>query len=137
LGKEPGVIVFLCLLVVSVTLLSGFYPAVILSGFKPVLVLKNQAYANTGKTRSAYLRKSLTVSQFVIAQVFIIATILVSKQISHSLNKSLGFRKDAIINFRTNFYDTVQTHRLVLLDKIKAIPEVAMVSLGNDAPSSS
>jgi putative ABC transport system permease protein len=31
------------------------------------------------KTRSAWLRKSLTVSQFVIAQVFIIGTLLVSQ----------------------------------------------------------
>jgi len=56
-------------------------------------VLKNQAYSNTGKTRSAWLRKSLTVFQFVIAQVFIIATLLVSKQISYALNKDLGFKK--------------------------------------------
>jgi len=134
--EQPGIILFLLSLVIAVTILSGFYPALILSSYQPVLVLKNQAYSNTGKSRSAWLRKSLTVSQFVIAQVFIIATILVSKQISYSLNKELGFKKDAIINFRTNFYDTVQSHRLVLLDKIKSIPEVAIVSLDNDAPSS-
>jgi putative ABC transport system permease protein len=134
--EQPGILLFLLLLVLSVTVLSGFYPAIVLSSYQPVLVLKNQAYSNTGKSRSAWLRKSLTVSQFVIAQVFIIATILVSKQISYSLNKDLGFKKDAIVNFNTNYYDTVQSHRLVLLDKIKAIPEVAMVSLSNNPPSS-
>jgi ABC-type antimicrobial peptide transport system permease subunit len=136
LGKEPGVIVFLCLLVVSVTLLSGFYPAVILSGFKPVLVLKNQAYANTGKTRSAYLRKSLTVSQFVIAQVFIIATILVSKQISYSLNKDLGFKKDAILYFSSNYRDNVPGNRDVLKNKLAALPCIAKISMSNTPPSS-
>ena len=134
--KQPGIILFLLILVLAVTVLSGFYPAIVLSSYQPVLVLKNQAYSNTGKSRSAWLRKSLTVSQFVIAQVFIIATILVSKQISYSLHKNLGFKKDAIINFTTNFYDTVQSHRFVLLDKIKAIPEVSMVSLGSNPPSS-
>ncbi len=136
LAKQPGVLIFLGILILTVTLLSGFYPALILSGYKPVLVLKNQAYTSTGKTRSAFLRKSLTISQFVIAQVFIMATILVSKQISYSLSKDMGFKKDAIVYFRTNYYDTVRNHKYILLDKLKAIPEIAMVSLSNNPPSS-
>lgn len=133
---QPGVLIFLIILIIIVTVLSGFYPAMILSGYKPVLVLKNQAYANTGRTRSAWLRKSLTISQFVIAQVFIMATIVVSKQISYSLNKDMGFKKDAIVYVNTNFYDTVQSHKYVLLNKIRSIPEVAMVSLATSPPSS-
>ena len=136
LTEQPGIILFLVALMIVVTLLSGFYPALILSGYKPVLVLKNQAYSNTGKTRKVWLRKSLTISQFVIAQVFIMATILVSKQIHYSLNKDMGFKKDAIIYFNTNYYDTVQTHKAVLMDKIKAIPGIAMVSLCTNPPSS-
>ena len=98
-------------LVIVVTLISGFYPAIFLSAYKPVLVLKNQAYNNTGKTRNALLRKSLTVSQFVIAQVFIMGVILVSKQITYSLNKDMGFKKDAIVYMQTNYYDTVTAHK--------------------------
>lgn len=136
LTANPGIIVFLSILILLVTLVSGFYPAMILSGYKPVLVLKNQAYANTGKTRSAWLRKSLTISQFVIAQVFIMATILVSKQISYSLNKDMGFKKDAILYISTNYHDTVQGHKYILMDKLRAIPGIAMVSLSNNPPSS-
>ncbi|WP_431216419.1 hypothetical protein ACQ86N_18440 [Puia sp. P3] len=106
-----------------------------LSGFRPVLVLKNQAFSGTGKTRSAWLRKSLTVSQFVIAQVFIIATLLVSKQISYALNKDLGFKKDAIISFRVN-YRQPPNKKSLLLDKLKAIPGVAMASINSNPPSS-
>ena len=131
----PDITLFLCILVLVVSLLSGFYPALVLSSFKPVLVLKNQSSSNSGKTRNLWLRKTLTVSQFVIAQVFIIGTLLVSKQISYTLNKDLGFKKDAIIYLHTNYYDTTQSHRFVLLDKLKAIPEIAMISLGNDPPS--
>ena len=36
--RQPDIMLFLCALVITVTLLSGFYPAIILSGFKPVLV---------------------------------------------------------------------------------------------------
>lgn len=136
LTEEPNIILFLVVLMIVVTLLSGFYPALILSGYKPVLVLKNQAYAGTGKTRKAWLRKSLTISQFVIAQVFIMATVLVSKQIHYSLNKDMGFKKEAILYFNTNYYDTVRNHKNVLMDKLKAIPGISMVSLCTNPPSS-
>lgn len=132
---SPNIILFLILLVLIVSLLSGFYPALVLSSFKPVLVLKNQSASGSGKTRNLWLRKTLTVSQFVIAQVFIIGTLLVSRQISYTLNKDLGFKKDAIIYLHTSYYDTVQSHRFVFMDKLKAIPEIAMISLGNDPPS--
>jgi putative ABC transport system permease protein len=135
-AANPNVMVFLFVLMIIVTLLSGFYPALILSGFKPVLVLKNQAYAGTARTRSAWLRKSLTISQFVIAQVFIMATILVSKQIQYSLSKDMGFKKGAILYLNTNYYDTVRDHKYVLMDKLRAIPEIAMVSLCTNPPSS-
>ena len=133
LFSQPGVIAFLGILVLAVTLLSGIYPALVLSGFKPILVLKNQAYS--GRTRSAWLRKSLTVSQFVIAQVFIIATLLVSKQISYVLNKDLGFKKDAVVYFRTNSRDSA-IKKTVLLNKLKAIPGIAMISISSNPPSS-
>ncbi|MEI9806851.1 MAG: hypothetical protein WDO16_02615 [Bacteroidota bacterium] len=45
-------------------------------------MIKNQSQVQSGKTRKAVLRRSLTISQFVVAQFFIIAAILVSKQYS-------------------------------------------------------
>ena len=132
---QPGIIGFLLLLVLVVTVLSGVYPALVLSGFKPVLVLKNQSFANTGQTRTAWLRRSLTVSQFVIAQVFIIGTLLVSRQISYAINKDLGFKRDAILYFRTN-YRQEAGKKPVLLDKLRSIPGVALVSISNNPPSS-
>ncbi|HXB05774.1 MAG TPA: ABC transporter permease, partial [Puia sp.] len=133
---EPGVIVFLIILILVVTVLSGIYPALVLSGFKPVLVLKNQAFAGTSKTRSAWLRKSLTVFQFVIAQVFIIGTLLVAKQISYALNKDLGFKRDAIVYLRTDYHEAARKKKPVFLEMLKAIPGVAMVSNSSNPPSS-
>ena len=133
--QQPEIIGFLLILVVVVTFLSGVYPALVLSGFKPVQVLKNQAFSNGGQTRTAWLRKSLTVSQFVIAQVFIIGTILVSRQISYALNKDLGFKRDAIVYFRVNDRE-VGEKKAVLLDKLRAMPGIALVSLASDPPSS-
>lgn len=133
--SQPVVFVFLLLLVIVVSTLAGFYPAIMLSSYKPVLALKNQAYINTSQSRNAWLRKGLTISQFVIAQVFIIATLLVSKQINYSLNKNIGIKKDAIIYFG-NYTDASPAKKKVLVDKLKAIPGVAMVSLSMDPPAS-
>ena len=125
------VLLFLCALCVVVSLLAGIYPALVLSQFQPVAVLKSQVNTVASKV---WLRKTLTISQFVVAQVFIIATIIVSKQIHYSISKDLGFRKDAILIANTPFYDVAGTRRQALQEKIAAIPEVAMVSRGNREP---
>ena len=134
--KQPGLIVFMVLLTIGVSILSGFYPALVLSGYKPVSVLKNQASNNNSKTRNAWLRKSLTVTQFVIAQFFIMATILVSKQIYYALHKDLGFKKDAIVNITTPFKSINTNKQEVFMNKINAIPQIEMISVGGAPPSS-
>ena len=95
----------------------------------------NRSALNTGQTRSAWLRKSLTVSQFVIAQVFIIGTLLVSRQITYALHKDLGFKRDAVLYFRVNYRDSAEK-KTVLFDKLKAMPGVALVSIASNPPSS-
>ena len=133
---QPAIILFLAVLTIMVSLLSGFYPALILSGYKPVLVLKNQAHSNSGRTRNAWLRKSLTVTQFVIAQFFIMATVLVSKQICYALHKDLGFKKDAIIIINSPWKNRETGRNLVFLNKLRSMPQVNLVSTGRDAPIS-
>lgn len=125
------VLLFLCGLCVVVTLLAGIYPALVLSRFQPVAVLKTQVNATGGKV---WLRKTLTISQFVVAQFFIIATLIVSKQIHYSLSRDLGFRKNAIIVANTPFHDARDNNRRALQEKIAAIPEVEMVSRGSYTP---
>jgi ABC-type antimicrobial peptide transport system permease subunit len=64
------------------------------------------------------------------------ATMMVSKQIYYSLNKDMGFKKEAIVYLQTNYNDTVKANKHVLLEKLRAIPEIAMVSLSTNPPSS-
>lgn len=136
--QQPQIAVFLAMLTLAVTLLSGFYPALVLSGYKPAQVLKNQFNANTGKTRKAWLRKTLTVSQFVIAQVFFMGTVLVSKQIHYALTKDLGFRKEAILSFSlpSAFSGKVGTKQAVLQTELQAMPQISRMSIGGQPPSS-
>jgi len=63
-----------------------------------------------------------------------IATIVVSRQIDYSLNAGMGFEKNAIVYFDTNYGDT-EAHRVILRDKINAIPGVSMVSRSNPPAS--
>ncbi|MFZ1799212.1 MAG: ABC transporter permease, partial [Chitinophagaceae bacterium] len=126
---QPGVILFLLTTMVLVSLVSGIYPALILSSYKPITVLKNQHAVGSGNTGRLFFRKTLTISQFVIAQVFIIATIIVGKQIHLELNKDMGFKKEAIIYFGTNYKDTSGAKRQVLFQKFSSIPQIANVSL--------
>ena len=133
---QPDIFLFLLALIVVVGVLSGFYPALLLSGYKPVLVLKNQAQSGSSKTRNAWLRKSLTVSQFVIAQFFIMATLLVSKQIYYALHKDLGFKKDAIVYADTPYKTRKAATNKVMAEKLRTLPGVEMVSVGFPPPSS-
>ncbi|HEY4207697.1 MAG TPA: FtsX-like permease family protein, partial [Puia sp.] len=133
---QPEILGFAVVLLILVSLLSGFYPAMVLSSYRPVTVLKSQLPSDSGSNRRQWLRKTLTVGQFVVAQVFIIGTLLVGKQIKYALDKDLGFRKDAVVYFETSRQDTVRSHRSVLIQKLQAIPGIAMVSLSSDIPSS-
>ena len=134
LFSQPSVFVFLFLLTLGVSFISGLYPALILSRYKPVLVLKNQFSKSGSDTSHVWIRKALTVSQFIIAQFFVIATMMVSKQINYSLNTDLGFNKDGIITFDIP-RDTVASHTQQLLNEINAIPEVEAASSGFLSPA--
>ena len=98
---QPGLMIFIVLLTIVVSLASGFYPAIVLSNYKPLQVLKDQAHSRKGKTSGVLLRKSLTVVQFAIAQFFIMATLLVSKQVYYALHRDLGFNKAGILTVST------------------------------------
>ncbi|MGY4538611.1 putative ABC transport system permease protein [Mucilaginibacter sp. UYNi724] len=131
---HPIIILFIFLLVLIVSFVAGFYPAMVLSGYKPITVLKNQS-ADASTTRNARLRKMLTVSQLIIAQFFIMAAILISKQVHYALNKDLGFKKDAIVYVQLPSKSTVGKKQ-VFMNQVKSLPKVQMLSLGGDVPSS-
>ena len=132
----PFVLGFLVILLLSVTLLAGFYPAWILSSANTVGVLKNRAYTGTNQTRRTWLRKGLIVSQFVIAQFFVIGAMMVSKQIHFMLNKDLGFSKQAVLSIRYPFSEHSVDHKKYVQHEMTRIPGIQKVVQSNDLPSS-
>ena len=133
---QPGIIAFLFALLVAVTALAGFYPALVLSRYKPVLVLKNQAFTDSPATRGLWLRKTLTVFQFTIAQFFIMATIIVGRQIHYSINTDLGYKKDAIVTVHTPWtFGQKDTRRPLLLEKLRHLPGIELACTGSFSPA--
>ncbi len=129
---DPQILSFLVLITVVTSILSGLYPAWVISSYTPVASLKNQV--SNGQSRTAFLRKALITFQFTASQVFILGTIIVATQSKFMLNKDMGFKKDAIINFYTNWDEIENGKRDVFMNKLKQIPEIEMISLG-DTPA--
>jgi ABC-type antimicrobial peptide transport system permease subunit len=86
---------FLLILLVGVTLLSGFYPGLILAGFQPNLALKGKL--SQQHVGSFSLRRGLVVAQFAIAQLLILCMLVITNQMRYSMNADLGFRQEAIV----------------------------------------
>jgi putative ABC transport system permease protein len=126
---EPRIFGFLVLITIVTSILSGLYPAWIISSYTPVASLKNQV--SNGQSRTAFLRKALITFQFTASQVFILGTIIVATQSKFMLNKDMGFKKDAIVNFTTDWDDLSSGRRDVLINKLNQMPEIEMVSLGD------
>ncbi|MFD2933675.1 permease prefix domain 2-containing transporter [Spirosoma flavum] len=116
-------LLFLATVVVTTSLLAGFYPSWILSSYVPALTLKGQS-ALKG-SQKGYLRKGLIVFQFAVSLVFIIGTLMVGRQLNFMRNKDLGFSTDAIIEVHTLRDDK----SLVLAQKIKQLSGVERVTM--------
>ena len=88
-------VAFLFSIIIIVTFLSGFYPALVLSGFSPITVLKSKLASTTAGGLS--MRRGLVVFQFTVAQALILGTLIVVSQMNFFQNASMGFDKDAIV----------------------------------------
>ncbi|WP_114939137.1 ABC transporter permease [Mucilaginibacter endophyticus] len=126
---------FLFALLIVVTLSAGLYPAIILSGYRPTSVLSGFSDKAGGNSRGILLRRSLSVMQFVIAQFFIMVTLLVNKQVFYALHKDMGFRKAGIINISTPLNLRNTNKQQLFKDKISNIPQIELMSTGSEPPA--
>jgi predicted permease len=134
LVQSPSILVFLLLAGLGVTLLGGLYPAFVLSGFDPVRAIKN----NLGNQKGGglFLRRGLVVFQFMIAQLMMIAMIVVMEQIDFLKRIPLGFDKDAIALVTLPTDSVSQARFAYTKERILALPGVIAASLCSDAPTS-
>ena len=94
---------------------SGIYPALVLSGFDPIAVLKHRF--NIGGR--SWFGRVLIVGQFVVAILFLIATLVMSRQLTFLKEKNLGLNESQVvlINPRYSSTDRQQRHRILQLFK--------------------
>jgi putative ABC transport system permease protein len=130
---DPVLLSFLLGIIISVTLLSGLYPAMVLSGFNPISALKNKIVA--GRTSGISLRRALVVFQFCIAQVLVIGTLVIIHQMSYFKNKSLGFDKDAILTVPFPGDSLSKSKLSTLRDQLLSQPGIKDISYSFASPS--
>lgn len=123
---------FLATLTVCTALMSGAYPAWILSRFNPAAVLKGNLSAMGSSASSA--RKYLVVFQFLIAQILIIATLVVSDQMQYFRSKPLGFTHSAVVNVELPIRSNAR--REAFRTRLQGIAGIENISMSFGSPTS-
>jgi ABC-type antimicrobial peptide transport system permease subunit len=109
-------------------LLGTLYPAVSLSAFRPLQIIKNDL--PLGRTRGFSLRKSLTVFQFAIVQLFVIGAIVVAAQMNFFRSKELGFSSEAVVMVPVPQFDKIDAFKNSVLQN----KDVDEVTIGSGPP---
>ncbi|MBV6443300.1 MAG: hypothetical protein EPGJADBJ_05034 [Saprospiraceae bacterium] len=132
--SNPAIWAFLLALTLVVSLLSGFYPAMVLAGFNPIKALKSNTSPNSAG--GGTLRKSLVVLQFVIAQGLIVGTLITVSQLDFIRKMDLGFQPDLVYTVNVS-YDSSSAPRFeTFKQQLLQLAGVESVGYGSDVPSS-
>ena len=126
-------LLFLLSVAVLVIGLAGFYPAVVLSGFNVIEAIKNRISAKTIGGLS--MRRTLVVVQFAIAQMLIVGTLVVVKQMQFFRTRPMGFDQTAVALLKLPGYDAYVSMQSSLKKSILDIPGVEAASLTNEGPT--
>ncbi len=124
-------LLFLGLIFLLVTFLSGSYPGLVLARFQPVLALKSKL--SQKHIGGFSLRRILVVTQFAISQMLIIGTIVIASQMHYSKNTELGFNKKAILLMPLPTTDKVKAS--TLRTRMTGVAGVEDISLCFAAPA--
>ena len=127
-------ILFTVLVIISVTLLSGFYPALIVSGYRPIEAIKNKITRVSAAGIS--LRRVLVVFQFAVAQALIISTLVVISQVRFYSNTDLGFNKQAVVTVSIPRDSMARAHWELFTRELRRQHGIASVSLSFATPAS-
>jgi putative ABC transport system permease protein len=130
---SPTLLLFLLGAAVVVIGLAGFYPAVVLSGFNVVEAIKNRISAKTIGGLS--MRRGLVVVQFAIAQLLIVGTLVVVRQMQFFRTRPMGFDQTAVALLKLPASIAYLPMQPSLKRSILEIPGVEAASLTNEGPT--
>jgi len=108
-------------------IVAGCYPAFYLSAFDPIRSLKGKLNASFGER---WIRKGLVVTQFVISVVFIVAFLILNRQLEFTQTKNLGYSKDHVLVFERQGRIDWKNHE-TFMTALRSIPGVISASCMN------
>ena len=123
-----GTIGFFATIILTTSLIAGFFPGWVLTRFKPLTILRSVFKATPG---SEWPRQVLTTLQLTISIALIAGTLILHQQFNYVLNKDLGFDKEQVMVMRTP--PGIVNNHVAFKNEIAALPGVQSVSICNAA----
>jgi len=111
--------------------LAGSYPALYLSSLKPVRILKGTLRFTQG---AVWFRKGLTVFQFVLSILLLIATIVITRQTDYVQSAHLGYDKENMIYTRIEGELSKKNKYLLFKQQAAKMPGIAMIDRTTEVP---
>ena len=130
---SPTLVGSVSLLLIAVSGLAGFYPALVLSSMNAVEVLKGRMQTSA---RGVQLRRALVIFQFVISSVLVSGTFIVIGQLNYMQQQTLGFERDNVIVLNATRAKAVNPEGYeTFKNQIKSLSIVDAVTFTNALPA--
>ncbi len=130
---SPTLVGGVAILLIAVSALAGFYPALVLSAMNAVEVLKGRIQTSA---RGVQLRRALVIFQFVISSVLVSGTFIVIGQLNYMQQQTLGFEKDNLIVLNATRAKAANPEGYeTLKNQIKSLSIVDAVTFTNALPA--
>ncbi|NQZ77250.1 MAG: ABC transporter permease [Ekhidna sp.] len=124
-------VVFSLVVIGGMTLMSGFYPAMVLSGFSPLAAIKTKV-SNIDRQSRIPLRKILVGVQFGFSFILIIGAVVIFSQMRFMKNYDMGFKNHGIISLTFPQPDLEKQRRLQTM--LESEPEFQKTSIHLGSP---
>ncbi len=123
-------IIYILLFILFVGILAGLVPAILIQKTKPIDIVKGTF---TLKSKTTY-GKIIIIFQNMVTIVMLVMAITMYLQVNHLINAPLGYNTKDILFINNNFGNAEKI--APMLDKLKTLPCVESVGLGEGHPLS-